>query len=164
MNQVREIRAVPSSAEDSDNHKILELHEFFPYLVRVFYRDVTTAIASIYQVQFGMTPAEWRSMVLIGPHNKLTANEIVMRSTMDKVTVSRAITRMKRNGWIETHANIADGRSKLISLSSEGKSVYYDLTPQALKMEQKLLRGISDEQKRQFISIMNQISASRRQI
>ena len=164
MNQVQKMNSVAGTSEGGSDEKVFELHEFFPYMVRVFYRDVTTAIASIYQAQFGMTPAEWRSLVLIGPKNKLTANEIVMRSTMDKVTVSRAITRMKRNGWIETHANIADGRSKLISLSPEGKSVYYDLTPQALKMEQKLLRGISDEQKRQFISIMNQISASRRQV
>ena len=164
MSQVQNMNSAANILDSGDDQKIFELHDFFPYLVRVFYRDVTTAIASIYQAQFGMTPAEWRCMVLIGPSNKLTANEIVMRSTMDKVTVSRAITRMKRNSWIESHANIADGRSKLISLSSEGRAVYYDLTPQALEMEQKLLRGISEEQKRQFISIMNQISASRRQI
>ena len=162
MNQVQELN--PSAPKNAAGERVFELHNFFPYLVRVFYRDVTTAIASIYQAQFGMTPAEWRSLVIIGPHNKLTANEIVIRSTMDKVTVSRAIMRMRRHGWIETHANFADGRSKLISLSDEGKSVYYKLTPQVLKMEQKLLRGISEEQKEQFIDIMTQISASRRRI
>ena len=50
-----------------------DLQKFFPYLVRVFYSDVTSAVSSVYQSEYDMTPAEWRSMVIIGPDNKLTA-------------------------------------------------------------------------------------------
>ena len=141
-----------------------DLQKFLPYLVRVFYSDVTSAISSVYQSEYDMTPAEWRSMVIIGPDNKLTANDIVVRSSMDKVAVSRALARMQRNGWVATHANPSDRRSKLLSLSTTGKAIYHELIPQVLGVEKQLLAGISAQQQQQFVSTMARIRANRQQL
>ena len=164
MSQNREPNFITSAPEAESENIVFKLQEFFPYLVRVFYRDVTATVASVYDTEFGMTPAEWRSMMAIGPDRQLTAQDIVARSSMDKVIVSRTLARMKQNGWIETRANAGDGRSKLISLSDTGKSIYANLIPKALKIENKLLAGLSEQQKNQFINTMAKISASRRQL
>ena len=164
MSQNRQPNFITDAPEAASEPIAFNLQEFFPYLVRIFYRDVTATVASIYDTEFGMTPAEWRSMMVIGPDRQLTAQDIVARSSMDKVIVSRTLARMKQNGWIETRANAGDGRSKLISLTNSGKTIYAQLIPQALKVEEKLLGGISEEQKNQFISIMAKISSSRRQL
>ena len=153
-----ETRAPADVAESTS----FDLQKFFPYLVRVFYSDVTSAISSVYQSEYDMTPAEWRSMVIIGPDNKLTANDIVVRSSMDKVAVSRALARMQRNGWVATHANPSDRRSKLLSLSATGKAIYHELIPQVLRVEKQLLAGISPQQQQQFISTMARIRANKR--
>ena len=161
----QQANAIPAVHEaDDSEQKVLKLQEFFPYLVRAFYRDVTATAASVYSTEFGMTPAEWRSMMAIGPNRHLTAQDIVARSSMDKVVVSRTLRSMKDNGWVETRENLGDGRSKLVSLSAAGKEIYYKLIPHALKVEEKLLGGISEEQKNEFINIMAKISASRRQL
>ena len=164
MSQNRQANFITSVPEAEIDHRTFKLQEFFPYLVRVFYRDVTASVASVYDTEFGMTPAEWRSMMVIGPYRKLTAQDIVARSSMDKVIVSRTLARMKQNGWIETCANTGDGRSKLVSLTDMGRSIYVQLIPKAMKVENKLLSGLSEEQKNQFINIMAKISASRRQL
>ncbi len=138
-----------------------DLKTFFPYLVRFFYTDVTSAMAESYQSEFDMTPAEWRAIVILGPEDSLTANEIVRRSSMDKVAISRAIAKMKRNKWIDVYTNINDGRSKLLSLSEEGKTIYNTLVPKVLDVEKKLLNGITDQQKKQFIRTMERIRENR---
>ncbi|WP_372936797.1 hypothetical protein, partial [Mariniphaga sediminis] len=43
-----------------------ELETFFPYRVRVFYSDVTRALSAVYQRDYGMMPAEWRTMAILG--------------------------------------------------------------------------------------------------
>ena len=165
MSTNRQPNAIPAMPEaDDSEQKVLELQEFFPYLVRAFYRDVTAAAASVYKNEFGMTPAEWRSMMAIGTNRHLTAQDIVERSSMDKVVVSRTLSNMKDNGWVETRENLGDGRSKFVSLSEAGKEIYYKLIPHAHKVEEKLLGGISEEQKNEFINIMAKICASRRQL
>ena len=151
-----------STPADAIEALSFDLQKFFPYLVRVFYSDVTSAVSSVYQSEYDMTPAEWRSMVIIGPDNKLTANDIVVRSSMDKVTVSRALARMQRNDWVATHANPNDRRSKLLSLSATGKAIYHELIPQVLGVEKQLLAGISPQQQQQFIDTMARIRANKR--
>ena len=151
-----------STPADAIEPLSFDLQKFFPYLVRVFYSDVTSAISSVYQSEYDMTPAEWRSMVIIGPDNKLTANDIVVRSSMDKVAVSRALARMQRNGWVATHANPSDRRSKLLSLSATGKAIYHELIPQVLGVEKQLLAGISAQQQQQFIDTMARIRANKK--
>ena len=153
-----------STPADAIKALSFDLQKFFPYLVRVFYSDVTSAISSVYQSEYDMTPAEWRSMVIIGPDNKLTANDIVVRSSMDKVAVSRALARMQRNGWVATHANPSDRRSKLLSLSATGKAIYQELIPQVLGVEKQLLAGISPQQQQQFIDTMARIRANTQQL
>lgn len=146
-----------------DTNDEFELQSFFPYLVRVFYSEVTSAISGAYQNDYAMSRTEWRAMSILGVNNSLTANEIVVRSSMDKVTVSRAVARLKKNGWIEVTTNIDDGRSKLLSLSDVGKNLYLEIVPKVLEVERKLLSGISEAQKVQFIRIMEKIKKNKNQ-
>ncbi len=146
-----------ASKGDEINPDVLELGVFMPYLVRVFYADVTAAISNVYQSESDLTPAEWRTMVILGLDNSLTANEIVERSSMDKVTVSRAVKGLNEQKLIKIHQNQSDGRSKLLSLNKKGAGLYRKLVPKVLDAERKLLTGISDTQLKQWLHTMNKI-------
>ena len=146
---------------DSDNgSRAFELQKFFPHVVRFFYSDVTSALALTYQPTYGMSAAECLTLLVLGPENKFTAQEIVLRSAMDKAAISRALERMRRNAWVEVDTNFGDGRSKLISLSAEGKAIYAKLLPQALMIEEKLLRNLSEDEIKQLIAMMDVVSAN----
>lgn len=135
-----------------------ELQSFFPYLVRVFYSDVTSALSAVYQRDYGMMPAEWRTMAILGAASSgLQASEIVSRSSMDKVVVSRAVKRMEERGYLTRSTNSEDGRSFLLSLSPEGRAVYEDLGPKLLAVESRMLQGLTQTEISGFLAVAQRI-------
>ncbi|MEZ5846068.1 MAG: MarR family winged helix-turn-helix transcriptional regulator [Geminicoccaceae bacterium] len=137
---------------------LLVLEDFFPYHTRLFYRQVSSAVTRVYETRYGLKPYEWRTMVILGPEGEFTANEIVTRSSMDKVSVSRAITSLRRRKWILTKANKNDGRSRLIRLSSAGKAAYDDLVPLMLEVEERLLAVYSKEEVAELRRLMAKLA------
>lgn len=146
---------------DDDGSERFELNQFFPYRVRVFYTHVSSAVAEVYQHKHDMTPAEWRCMAILNLDAKMTAADIVLASSMDKVTVSRAISKLRQKGWVTEAANREDRRSKLIKVSASGYAVLADLIPKALEIERQLLDGVSEEHLRIFDETMARISDNR---
>ncbi len=147
------------SARRRDNPETdFRLETFFPYRVRVFYSDVTSALSAIYQRDYGMMPAEWRTMAILGPAPEgLQATEIVARSSMDKVVVSRAVKRMEERGFLTRETNEADGRSYLLRLSETGRAVYEDLGPKLKAVEAKMLQGLTEEEIAGFLEVARKI-------
>jgi len=134
------------------------LEDFFPFQTRMFYRQVSSAVTHVYESRHGMKPYEWRTMVILGPDGEFTANEIVTRSSMDKVSVSRAITSLRRRKWILTKANKDDGRSRLIRLSAAGMIAYNELVPLMLEVEKKLLAVYSEEEVNELRRLMAKLA------
>ncbi|WP_298819382.1 MarR family transcriptional regulator [uncultured Roseibium sp.] len=135
-----------------------DLESFFPYQVRVFYSDVTRALAAVYQRDYGMMPAEWRIMAILGSATTgLQATEIVTRSSMDKVVVSRAVKRMEERGFLTRETNEADGRSFLLELSASGREVFQDLAPKLKAVESQMLAGLTDQDITDFLRVIEQI-------
>ncbi|MEP3046035.1 MAG: MarR family transcriptional regulator [Roseibium sp.] len=141
-----------------DSGTAFELEQFFRYQIRVFYRDVTQALSAVYQRDYDLSPAEWRTMaILAAAPIGLQAGEIVARSSMDKVVVSRAVKRMKERGLLEREANAVDGRSYLVKLSEKGLAAHDDLVPKLLEVEQKMLAGLDGDKIKSALSVMQKI-------
>lgn len=147
-----------NQGKNADQGAAFQLESFFPYLVRVFYADVTHALSAVYQRDYGMMPAEWRTMAILGASaGGLQATDIVARSSMDKVVVSRAVKRMAERGFLTRETNTSDGRSFLLQLSKEGRAVYEDLAPKLLAVEQRMLEGLSEDEIKGFLAVAQRI-------
>lgn len=148
-------------AEQGQDAPDFELETFFPYLVRVFYSDVTRALADVYERDYGLSPAEWRTMAILGSQAKgLQASDIVTRSSMDKVVVSRAVKRMEARGFLTRNANEADGRSHLLVLSDTGRSAYEDLAPKLKTVEHHMLAGLEEKDIQSVLNTMTHIRSN----
>jgi DNA-binding MarR family transcriptional regulator len=146
---------------ETNNDSEFELQSFFPYLVRDFYAEVTSAVQSAYRQEYDMSPAEWRCMAILGRDQTLTANEIVTLSSMDKVTVSRAVKRMQEREWLVASSNSEDGRSKMLALTDAGVTIYLEIVPKVLEVENKLLANISEAQKKSFLDMVQKVKENR---
>ncbi|WP_422037897.1 MarR family winged helix-turn-helix transcriptional regulator [Roseibium sp.] len=148
----------PMESREGESGPAFELQRFFPYQVRVFYSDVTNALSAVYQRDYGMMPAEWRTMAILGAAGTgLQATDIVSRSSMDKVVVSRAVKRMEERGYLKRSTHSEDGRSFLLELSAEGRAVYEDLGPKLLAVERRMLNGLSEDDIYGFLAIAQRI-------
>ena len=134
-----------------------DLQTFFPYLVRIYYRAVSQSVTNIYSTLYGLSVSEWRTMAVLGPHQPLSASEIVERSSMDKVNVSRAIAGLRKKGLLGRGVNTDDRRRIVLWLTERGLEVFRTLVPLVRELEVKLLDGLSEDERTTLIRLMEKV-------
>lgn len=144
--------------------KELILEDFLPYRLAILSHTVSTLIARVYDKRFGLTIPEWRVIAIVGRFPGLSAVEVAERTMLDKVAVSRAVTKLIKAGRIEREFADADRRRSILTLSEEGRNVHDEIAPLALGMEEDLLHGLSDEQIATLNTVIERLLARARLI
>ena len=129
-----------------ENDKGLILEDFLPYRLAILSHTVSSLIARVYDKRFGVTIPEWRVILIVGRFPGLSAVEVAERTLLDKVAVSRAVTKLITAGRIDREFADADRRRSILTLSEEGRKVHDEIAPLALAMEEDLLHGLDQEQ------------------
>lgn len=142
---------MPTVDEKNDRELILE--DFLPYRLAILSHTVSASIARAYDQRFGLSIPEWRVIAILGRFPGLSAVEVAQRTMMDKVAVSRAVTKLIKNGRIDREFADADRRRSILNLSAEGRKVHDEIAPLALGIEDDLLHGLSEEQ----ITTLNEV-------
>jgi len=123
----------------------LQLDAYLPYRLSVASNAVSGLIARAYQDRFGLTVPQWRLICVLAEDGGLTQGQIVARTVMDKVTVSRAAQGLLKRHLVGRSEHHADGRSHVLALSEQGLSLYGEIAPLALAYEAALIAGLSPE-------------------
>ena len=124
----------------------LRLDAYLPYRLSVASNAVSGLIARAYQDRFGLSVPQWRLICVLAEDGGLTQGQIVARTVMDKVTVSRAAQGLLGRHLVTRTAHHADGRSHVLSLSREGERLYAEIAPMAIAYERALIDGLSAEE------------------
>ncbi len=140
----------------------LILEDFLPYRLSVLSHTISTTIANVYEKRFGVSIPEWRVIAILGRFPGLSAVEVADRTMLDKVAVSRAVTKLIRNGRIDRQFADADRRRSILNLSDEGRQVHDEIAPLALAFEHDLLQGISAEDYDTFNIVIERLLAKAR--
>ena len=140
----------------------LILEDFLPYRLSVLSHTISTTIANVYEKRFGVSIPEWRVIAILGRFPGLSAVEVADRTMLDKVAVSRAVTKLIRNGRIDRQFADADRRRSILNLSDEGRQVHDEIAPLALAFEHDLLQGISAEDYDTFNIVIERLLAKSR--
>ena len=137
--------------------KDLILEEFLPYRLSITSHTVSTNIARTYEERFGVSIPEWRVIAILGRSPGLSAVEVADRTLMDKVAVSRAVTKLISNGRIDREFADADRRRSILNLSEQGREVHNEIAPLALQFEHALLQDISDADYETFNAVLDSL-------
>ena len=132
------------SADDGEPG--LKLDAYLPYRLSVASNAVSTLIARAYQDRFALTIPQWRLICVLKEDGGLTQGQIVSRTVMDKVTVSRAAQGLLRRHLISRSDHHADGRSHVLALTPEGWRLHSEIAPLALAYEAALITGLAPEE------------------
>jgi len=137
--------------ESPDKELILE--DFLPYRLAILSHTVSSLIARVYDKRFGLTIPEWRVIAIVGRFPGLSAVEVADRTMLDKVAVSRAVTKLIKAGRIDREFADADRRRSILTLSEDGRKVHDEVAPLAMAMEDDLLHGLADDE----IAVLNTV-------
>ena len=131
---------------DEKNDRELILEDFLPYRLAILSHTVSSSIARAYDQRFGLTIPEWRVIAILGRFPGLSAVEVAKRTMLDKVAISRAVAKLIKGGRIDRQFADADRRRSILNLSADGRKVHDEVAPLALRIEDDLLRGLTDDQ------------------
>jgi DNA-binding MarR family transcriptional regulator len=141
----------------------LQLDKFLPYRLSITSNLVSDRIARTYEALFGLTIPEWRLVAVIAEAGAITQAEIGERTRMDKVTVSRAAIALVGRSLLTRAPNAGDRRSHLLSLTTEGQSLYEAVAPKALAMEAELFGRFTAAELAAFTAMLHRIDAAARE-
>lgn len=121
----------------------LTLDAYLPYRLSVASNAVSGLIARAYQDRFGLSVPQWRLICVLAEDGGLTQGQLVARTVMDKVTVSRAAQGLLRRHLVSRSDHHADARSHVLQLSAQGERLHAEIAPLALAYEQSIIEGLS---------------------
>ncbi len=108
--------------------QILKLKEYLPYRLSVLTNRISRSITEKYEQKHALTQAEWRTIAILGEEAELSASEVVDRTAMDKVAISRAVNNLLSQGRLERHFSLEDKRRSVLTLSEDGQEIYRQIT------------------------------------
>ena len=124
----------------------LALHGFLPYRLSVLSEIVSRAFARHYQQRFGIGIAEWRVMAVLGEDPAQSTQDVIERTQMDRVRVSRAVIRLADKGLLTRAPRPGDKRAQVLSLSRQGAVAYQAIVPLAQRLQHALARSLTREE------------------
>ncbi len=140
-----------------------DLAGFLPYRLSVVSNTISGDLARLYAERYGLGVPEWRVVAILGSFGRMTASDVVERTAMDKVQVSRSVARLKEAGHLERVVDAADRRRAHLSLTERGRALFTDIVPRAEARIERLLRSVSEEDRRTIdraVGILEQAAGS----
>lgn len=132
---------------------------FLPYKLSIASNAVSDLIAERYRKRFGLKVTEWRVMAVLGDREKRASTQqaLTQVTLMDKVAVNRACKVLEERGLVQRVPNESDGRSHLLELTAEGRSIHSEVMPLALATERDLFDGFAPHEREQFRTLLDRI-------
>jgi DNA-binding MarR family transcriptional regulator len=143
-----------ASSASADAPEVLALERFVPFRLSVLANRLTRSVARVYSQRFRLSAPEWRTMAVLGRYGAMTANNVVERTAMDKVRVSRSVARLLTAGHITRQADPEDRRRAILDLTQHGRETYRQIVPLVLAVEAELLTGLDPEERALFDRVM----------
>lgn len=135
----------------------LRLQDFLPYRLSILSNRISGAIADSYETRFNLTMREWRIMAVVAESPEISAGQVAERTAMDKVAVSRAVSRLLADGRLLRHFSATDRRRSVLRLSKAGERLYAQVVPLARDYEAALLALLSPEEEHQLDRMLTRL-------
>lgn len=122
-----------------------ELSRFLPFRLTVLSNRLTRRVARFYGQRFKLSAPEWRTIAVLGQHGAMSANSVIVQTTMDKVRVSRAVAKLLKAAYITRDADPQDRRRAILALTPKGAEIFQQIVPLVQDVEAEILAILSAE-------------------
>jgi DNA-binding MarR family transcriptional regulator len=151
------VTSVPPDAESAPGRALI-LGRFAPYRIVALGHAISGRLARAYADE-NLTIPEWRVLAVVAQADALAARDVVGKTPMDKMTVSRAVASLEGKGVIVRLQSEADRRVNMLSLSKSGRALFDRVAMLALSFEDELLAGLNKDERAAFDQLLAKLEA-----
>ena len=150
--------ASSSSSAAAEKPRALVLERFAPYRIVALGHAIGGLMSRVYAHE-NLTVPEWRVLAVVSQADRLAARDVVRRTPMDKMTVSRAVASLEAKGYVARATDRNDRRVSMLSLSVSGRALFERVAARALDAEAELLAALSPAERAAFDSALAKLEA-----
>lgn len=140
----------------NDEAPDLVLERFTPYRIVALGHAISMRLAEAYRDE-DVTIAEWRVLAVIAQAARVAARDVVKRTPMDKMTVSRTVSRLEDKGLVKREIDPRDKRVGALSLTPAGRAVFDRIAGLAMAYEESLLSALSLSERKAFVGALEML-------
>jgi DNA-binding MarR family transcriptional regulator len=139
-----------------------DMATFVPYRVSILATHFRQTIAEVYKPTLGITEGEWKVLVTVAHYGPLASSDIGAHMTLDRMTVSRALSRLIELGLVRRRPHASDQRVSTVSLTASGERSFDALAREAAALERKALQHFSSTEKTELLRLIGKLEAGLR--
>jgi DNA-binding MarR family transcriptional regulator len=94
---------------------------------------------------------DWGVMATLYPDKKMKKTEVLRLCIMEKSSGNEVLKRLLKCGQLEEKPNPSDARSKLITLTDEGRTAFEAIYPGIVKLSNIVVADMDDKEKEVFL-------------
>ena len=143
---------------------VLELDDFVPYYVRAIANRLAQAASRLYSRKYGIGLTEWSCLSTLGKEEEISASRICEMSGFDKGLVSRGLGSLEAKGFIVSRPVEEHNRKRLIRFTPAGRALYLEIRGLALIREQRLLEGLSSQDRSALLASLRIMHRNAKQL
>jgi DNA-binding MarR family transcriptional regulator len=137
----------------------LDLPNFVPYRITSLAALLRRAFADIYRDDPGLSEPEWKVMTTLAHYGPLSSGDVGYYVTLDRVAVSRALSRLLKLGLASRTENTADQRMFTVDLTRRAAKVYDRMATEALSLEEYILTRLDQQEVRELLRLLDKIES-----
>ena len=99
-----------------------------------------------------LSPSAVHAIIEIGNSGGVTANQLGQTLLLEKSSVSRMLARLIERGLVAESVNDVDGRSKILSLTEQGRALFADIEHYANHQVGQALRTLNGDLRAQVVT------------
>ncbi|MEM9014435.1 MAG: MarR family transcriptional regulator [Pseudomonadota bacterium] len=132
------------------------LEEFIPFRIVSLGHAFSRRLADAYDDE-GVTIPEWRVLAVIAEHRRIAARDVVARTPMDKMSVSRAVSGLEHKQLVERAPEETDRRVAMLTLTSHGRSIFRRIAKIALDYEARILSELTVSERKALCTSLSKL-------
>jgi DNA-binding MarR family transcriptional regulator len=138
-----------------------ELEKFLPYRLSLLTNTISQGMAQSYRSLHNISITEWRVLAVLGRFPGLSASEVVDRTAMDKVAISRAVKNLEEKGLLERRTDEEDRRRQnLVITQNPGQAVLSEVIPMAQRYETALVGALDEGELSYLLKLITKLQDS----
>lgn len=141
----------------SSKPPILTLERFLPYRISTLSNRISGIIAETYKDKFALSVTEWRIMAVLGEYPGASADEVSVKTQIEKSIISRALQKLLTRHLVSREVDANDRRRQNLTLTETGIDVYREIVPVSYDYEQLLLKCFNKKEQAMFDSLVDRL-------
>ena len=135
----------------------LDLYEHLPFQIGMLTNLIRQVTSDFYVQKSGLSAREWRVLAMLGCKGAMMPAQVATATGMDRATITRAVGKLEKLGYVFTGGDQTDRRRKVLYLTDKAVEICDEIRPIMEARGLELQQVLSKTELKYYYQIMDKL-------